>query len=81
MSIESAKSFLEKMKSDSSFSDKLKAAKSVDDTSKIVKAAGFDFTEDELSEAQQGELDDEELDSVAGGSYMCFGDYDVCNHD
>ena len=81
MSVEHAKKFLEKMKEDADFAEKIKNAKDIEETKAIIKEADLDFTEDELAQAQQGELDDEQLDAVAGGGYMCFGDTDICNHD
>lgn len=74
MSVESAKKFLAKLGSDSAFAAKIKQSKSLDESRKIIIGAGFDFTEKELAEAQQGALKDEELDAVAGGDYMCVSD-------
>jgi predicted ribosomally synthesized peptide with nif11-like leader len=79
MSIESAKNFLEKMQNDAAFAEQVKKAKNLDESSKIITAAGFNFTEAELANAQQGELKDEELEAVAGGVYLCT--VDACGKD
>ncbi len=82
MSVENAQKFLEKMGSDAAFAAKVKQAKSLEESKKIINGAGFSFTEEELAKAQQGELQDEELDAVAGGGYMCFNDiHDNCGKD
>jgi predicted ribosomally synthesized peptide with nif11-like leader len=71
MSVSSAKAFIEKVQSDSAFRRKLEDAPSDDERKKIIKAAGFDFTKDEIKSAasEHGALSDEELDKVAGGSW------------
>ena len=74
MSVEDAKKFLEMMKEDQTFAEKIKQSKDLDETKAIVKSAGLDFSEEDLAQAQQGELDDEQLDAVAGGGYMCVTD-------
>jgi len=80
MSKESAKKFLEKLGSDAAFAAKIKQTKNLEESRKIISGAGFDFTEKELAEAQQGELKDEELDAVAGGCYLCTVD-NICTSD
>lgn len=74
MSVENAKKFLEKMKNDSGFAKKIKVASSLDERKKIASDAGLNFTEADLAKVQQGELNDEELDAVAGGGYLCVSD-------
>ncbi len=74
MSVEDAKKFLEMMKQDQAFAEKIKHSKDLDETKAIVKSVGLDFSEEDLAQAQQGELDDEQLDAVAGGGYMCMVD-------
>ncbi|HOE55985.1 MAG TPA: Nif11-like leader peptide family natural product precursor [Bacillota bacterium] len=76
MSIESAKAFIQKVKSDEEFKTKLGAIKDGQARMNFAKAAGFDFTADEIAKvkAEQG-LTDEELDSVAGGcGHLCLKD-------
>ena len=79
MSVEDAKKFLEMMKEDQTFAEKIKQSKDLDETKAIVKSAGLDFSEEDLAQAQQGELDDEQLDAVAGGGYLCLND--ICGYD
>ncbi|MFC1679473.1 Nif11-like leader peptide family natural product precursor [Elusimicrobiota bacterium] len=66
MSVESARAFLEKMKSDKAFAQKFAACK--DDQARIalVKAEGFEFTGEEI-EGAFGELSEEDLAGVSGG--------------
>ena len=66
MSTESAKSFLEKMRTDDDFAKSVTDAATKKERADLVKAAGFDFTAAEFSE-EVGELSDDELDGVAGG--------------
>ena len=79
MSVESAKKFLEKYKSDEAFAKSVNEAKSAEERNKIILGAGFDFTQAELNECRGGELSDADLDAVAGGSYMCVAD--TCGKD
>lgn len=67
MSVESARSFLEKVKSDDDFHLKLvKAGSNKEMRQQVIKDAGFDFTEEDWKTAR-AELSDEELDQVSGG--------------
>ncbi len=68
MSIESAKAFIEKVKTDEDFKSKLAQLQDGQARLDFAKEAGFDFSADEIAKAkaEQG-LSDEELDSVAGG--------------
>ncbi len=66
MSTESAKTFLEKMRTDDDFAKSVTDAATKKERADLVKAAGFDFTAAEFNE-EVGELSDEELDGVAGG--------------
>ena len=66
MSIESAKAFLERMKTDEDFAKKVTACKDSDRRMAFIKGEGFDFTVAEISTVK-GELSDEDLDLVAGG--------------
>ena len=67
MSEEQLKAFIVKVKSDTSLQDKLKAAIDNDAVAAIAKDAGFSISADDLKNAPQEELSDEELESVAGG--------------
>jgi predicted ribosomally synthesized peptide with nif11-like leader len=68
MSIESAKAFLEKVKSDEDFQKQLAAFKDGAARLEFAKKAGFDFTLDEIAKVKEEQgLADEELDGVAGG--------------
>ena len=70
MSLQSAKAFLKKVGEDEEFKKLLEKAENDNERQKIVKDAGFDFTKEELKEAisGSGELSDEDLEKVAGGS-------------
>lgn len=71
MSVESAKAFIEKVKSDEEFAKKVMECKDADGRLALSKDAGFDFTTEEITEVGS-ELDDGELDAVAGaGSCRC----------
>lgn len=68
MSIESAKTFIEKVKNEEDFKKKLGALKDAEERFEFARAEGFDFTKEELAEVKEEEgLTDEELDNVAGG--------------
>ena len=63
--MEKAKNFDELMH-DESFLNKLNEAKSPEEAEEMCAAQGFDLNS-ELSGLPEGELSDEQLDSVAGG--------------
>lgn len=67
MSIESAKAFLDRMKTDEEFTKGVTACKDADTRMAFIKDKGFDFTVPEITSVK-GELSDEELDLVAGGA-------------
>ena len=48
MSIESAKAFVERMKTDGEFRKRIAEAESLDVRARILKYEGFDFTDKEL---------------------------------
>jgi predicted ribosomally synthesized peptide with nif11-like leader len=50
MSLEHVKAFYEKLASDEAFRDQIQGVESKDECSQIVKAAGFDFTQEEFEE-------------------------------
>jgi predicted ribosomally synthesized peptide with nif11-like leader len=66
MSIESAKAFLEKIKSDEEFRNSVGEIGTAEERMEYVKGAGFDFTMEEIATLKD-ELSDMELDGVAGG--------------
>jgi predicted ribosomally synthesized peptide with nif11-like leader len=65
MSIENARQFLERMKTDEDFKKKVSRASS-QEREKIIAEAGFDFIEEELEQVS-GELTPDDLEQVAGG--------------
>jgi predicted ribosomally synthesized peptide with nif11-like leader len=66
MSLDRARAFFEKMKSDEAFRDRIIAIEGVDARLVAASSAGFQFTESELKEVQI-ELTDDQLDAAAGG--------------
>ena len=70
MTIESAKAFVERVKSDEEFAKRVAGADSREERAEIAKAEGFDFTPEELKTVT-GELSAEELEAVAGGHWGC----------
>ncbi|MHB9094532.1 MAG: Nif11-like leader peptide family natural product precursor [Eubacteriales bacterium] len=77
MSIESAKAFLAKMKTDGEFAKKVTGCKDAAERRTLVKQAGFEFTNGEIKQVG-GELSDSELDAVAGGGCLWEGCADTC---
>ena len=87
MSVEQVKAFFEKVKEDSALAQKLKDAETAytgDKSDKdvafaaivipIAAQAGFNFTAEDFKaafEAEEGEVSEDELDAVAGGSDSC----------
>ena len=73
MSEEQLTALLAKIKDDASLREKIQAAPNFDAAVALTKKAGFDVSKAELirSHATQTlELSDEELESVAGGTYI-----------
>ncbi len=68
MSLDQARAFLEKMKSDEAFRNRIFAIEDVDARLVAASEAGFEFTEEEVKEVHS-ELSDDELDQAAGGAY------------
>lgn len=66
MSMESARAFFARMKSDAVFARQVNDIRSMEEAEAFVARAGFDCTRDELDMAG-GELADDELDQAAGG--------------
>lgn len=72
MSIESAKKFMERMKTDEEFAQKITDCNGKEARMEAVKAEGFDFTPEELVEVSS-ELGNDDLDQVAGGRTVTLG--------
>lgn len=66
MSAESAQAFVERMKNDEEFAERVADAESKESRWAMVKAEGYDFTEEEV-QAAAGKLSDDELGALAGG--------------
>ncbi len=66
MSIESAKAYIERLKTDEDFRERMKDAADKEARIALVKAEGFDFSEEDIK-AVNSELSDDELDAVAAG--------------
>jgi predicted ribosomally synthesized peptide with nif11-like leader len=77
MSVEQAKSFIEKLDSDKAFLKEVAGAGSDEARLELAKAAGFGFTAEELAsaigETAGEELSEDQLEGVAGG-YLKIGD-------
>ena len=71
MSEEQLKAFMEAAKANAGLQEKLKAATDADAVVAIAKEAGFTISADNLKQAQV-EVSDEELESVAGGNWLCY---------
>ena len=67
MSVDQARAFIEKMKSDEEFRGRIMAIEAVDARLAAASDAGFEFTESEVKEVQ-GELSDDDLDQAPGGA-------------
>jgi predicted ribosomally synthesized peptide with nif11-like leader len=70
MSTESAKAFVDRLKTDEHFSKKISECKNAEEVMEYAKQAGFDFTQEEMG-IIRGTLSDEDLEQVAGGSGSC----------
>ena len=66
MSIESARLFLHRMKTDEAFARKINSCKDFSARWALIRASGFDFTAEEIHAAQDS-LSDAELEQVSGG--------------
>jgi predicted ribosomally synthesized peptide with nif11-like leader len=71
MSLDQARAFIEKMKSDVAFSESIIAIENIAERFNFIKYAGFDCCETEIQEVA-GELSDEDLDAAAGGLITCY---------
>ena len=69
MSKESAKAFIEKMRTDKEFAAQAAGCQTPVDLVKFAKQAGYDLSQDEV-QALAGDVSDAELEAVAGGRYV-----------
>lgn len=67
MSIESAKAFIDRMKTDDEFNKRVSTAKDKEARMALVKEQGFDFDAEDIQEVS-AELNEHDLDQIAGGS-------------
>jgi predicted ribosomally synthesized peptide with nif11-like leader len=79
MSLDSALDYYKRIATDKPFLAKLEAA-TMDERLVLLRDAGFRFTQEEFDEAtrlvtanSKGELDDSQLEKVAGGTGLPFG--------
>ncbi|MBT3255627.1 MAG: Nif11-like leader peptide family natural product precursor [Deltaproteobacteria bacterium] len=66
MSIESAKAFIDRMKTDEEFRNRVTATKTVEERKAIVEAEGFEFSAEDIEEGKNS-LSEDELEIVSGG--------------
>ncbi len=66
MSLDQAKAFIEKMKSDKAFREKVLAIEDVAGRLQLINSEGFTCTNEEIK-AVSAELSDEDLDNLSGG--------------
>ncbi len=78
MSMESAKAFIERMKTDEDFRNKVNECKDQETRMAFVKHAGFNFTKDDLDLAK-AELSDDVVSDVSGGA-LCPIDAFICKY-
>ena len=71
MSIESARTFIEKTKTDQTFADHVSACENETQVLELAKQSGIAFTPEELKQAAS-ELSDADLDMVTGGAINYF---------
>jgi predicted ribosomally synthesized peptide with nif11-like leader len=76
MSLDQARLFIERMKSDEAFAKRVLAIEDVAGRLACIQSEGFACNEAEIKEVS-GELTDAELDAAAGGSPLCFHCYDL----
>lgn len=71
MAIESAKAFIERIRTDASFRESIRKARDKKERWELIKETGFNFTKEEFDQAKAelaGQLSEEELEVIAGGS-------------
>ncbi len=81
MSIEGAKAFLERIKTDEDFRKSVGEIATEEERMEYVKGAGFDFTKDEMANIKD-ELTEDELLRVSGGrwSFDCQDTINLCDN-
>ncbi|NTU68896.1 MAG: Nif11-like leader peptide family natural product precursor [Chlorobiaceae bacterium] len=68
MSVEQAKAFIEKMKTDEAFREKIMAIETPEERLKAIKEAGYDCSADEVNEAGAARVED-----ASGGHFVGYG--------
>ncbi len=71
MSVDHAKAFVEKMKSDEAFRERVMAEEDVEARMALIVAEGFDCSAQEIGALR--ELGEAQLDGVAGGGW-CYAE-------
>jgi predicted ribosomally synthesized peptide with nif11-like leader len=74
MSRETAKSFMEKLKTDAALADQVKNAKTADEVVQKAMEMGYAFSEQDLLEVT-AQLSESELQGVSGGKTTCTCGY------
>ncbi|NTV03199.1 MAG: Nif11-like leader peptide family natural product precursor [Chlorobiaceae bacterium] len=72
MSLEQAKAFIEKMKTDEAFREKIMAIETPEERLKAIAEAGFECTGEEINEAGA------DVGEAAGGRAYCKALYTTC---
>ncbi|MEN6462070.1 MAG: Nif11-like leader peptide family natural product precursor [Syntrophomonas sp.] len=67
MSVESANTFIERIKADKELAKKVTACKDAETRMAFLQEAGFDFSANEIKQAVL-ELTNDELDMISGGT-------------
>ncbi len=77
MSIENARAFYERVATDEAFREQLRNVANDEQGQNIIQEAGYDFTpedwnmmSEQLSQSNESELSDAELEAVAGGFFV-----------
>ena len=70
MSIESARAYIERLKTDAEFRDRVAAAGDKEERTALVEAEGFVFSAEDINAVAE-ELSEDELESVVGGINEC----------
>lgn len=66
MSIESAKAFIDRLKTDEDFRNRVTATKTVEDRKAMIEAEGFEFSTEDIEEGKNS-LSEDDLAIVSGG--------------
>lgn len=69
MSLDQARAFIDKVKSDKAFHDQIMSMEGPDQRLEHVHKVGFDCTAEEIKQVSE-ELSEEDLDQVAGGGFF-----------